>query len=308
MIEIYHSLMHLTTIFLITVVCSGVCSAQIDLSINTDHQISKKILTPKELDQIWTNIKNVDTPLSKKVKDGSPESWYLEFKVGHKELKKIIDSSNQREGIEFFVNQFGREGAQADMRWLIAARTMMLPADRNLKPTTQDKNLRHVQNTFAEFQVRQFLKHPKLLDRYYHSVVWFNHMFNKMFFSTYLGNVRKKLQSDEFQNDYWWYAQNFLLLVHATNRDDLLENAKPEELKPVFEQWYQWLKLNGIFLTASPDGIYWTRNEADNSKNKIYLPFLKDQTLPPLKKYPKYPFPNWMGKKPTTPKIYRALE
>ncbi|MBN67862.1 MAG: hypothetical protein CME32_01100 [Gimesia sp.] len=298
-------MLHLTTILLLAVFFPRVSIAQNDSSVTANQQGAKQNLTPNELAQIWTNIKNTDTPLSDKVKDGSPESWFLEVKVGHEELKKIIDSSNQREGLEYFVNQFGRGGAQADMRWLIAARTMMLPADRNLKPTSQDDKLRQAQNAFAELQVRQFLEHPRLLDRYYHSVIWFDHMFNKIFFSTYLGNVQKKLQSDKSQNDYWWYAQNLLLLVHATNRDDLLEDAKPEELIPVFEQWYQWLKINGIFLTASPDGIFWLRNEANN---KIYLPFLKNQTLPPLENPPKYPFPDWVGKRPTTPKNYRALE
>lgn len=271
----------------------------------------KKSLSLEEISKIWTKIRTAAPPKNAKIEKGSADAWVDIIHVGHRELKKIVMSSNPRQGLEYFVNQFGKDGPQADMRWLISARSMMLTANRTGRPyyDKKDFQLRRAQLIFAELQVRQFLKSPKLLDHYYHSVIWFNHMFADTFFPAYLGNVVRNMQEDTNNNDeYWWYAQNFVLMVHATGRDDLLKNANPEDLKPQFKEWFEWFKKNGMYLRPSSNSISWDIDKGEKRRKEGYVPFLLKHQLPPLKLQPKYPFSNWKGLKPATPQEYRTME
>lgn len=270
-----------------------------------------KRLSPAIIAEIWTKIKSAEAPQSPNIKEGSPEAWLNVIKVGFAEMQKIIKSSNPREGLEYYVHQFGKQGAQADMRWLLALRTWGLAPDRSLNPHREDKithNNRRVQLISAELQVRLFLKDPKLLARYYHSVIWYGYMFNDLFYPVRLGQVYRNMKADSPDDNYWWYAQNFVLMAHATGRDDLLKGAKPEDLKPRFQQWYHWFMQNGMYLRASPDTFYWSLEEKGKKIRKVYFPFVSKQELPPLKVLPIYPFPDWKGPKPTTPQNYWSME
>lgn len=196
------------------------------------------------------------------------------------------------------------------MRWLIAARSRLLPADPHLNPNSKENTpeLHNAQKYFAEFQVRQFLKKPKLLERYYRSMVWYNDMFNDLTFPVRLGKLYRNLEEGSQDENYWWYAQNFVLLAHATGRDDLLKDVKPDNLKPRFQEWYQWLRENGPYLRASPDSFYWVLDEGEKSRKEGYIPFLVKQRFPPLKIRPKYPFLDWKGPKPATAEEFKQYE
>jgi len=266
-----------------------------------------KPLSPEEISQIWKKIRISTPPSSVKSPVGSVGYWIYLKKVSFSELNKIIVSSNPRKGLEYYVNQFGKYGAQTDMRWLLAARSHLLPANRRIQPD-QDKKIRRMQLIFTELQVRQFLKEPQLLARYYHSVIWFNNMFADINFPVFLGNVYRNMKESTKDDNYWWYAQNFVLMAHATGRDDLLKDVKPEDLKPRFQQWFEWFRKNGMYLRASPNSIYWVLDKGEKSRKEGYVPFVLKQTLPPLKVHPEYPFPDWKGPKPTMPQNYRSME
>ncbi|WP_145310414.1 hypothetical protein [Gimesia fumaroli] len=267
-------------------------------------------MSKDEIHQVWDTIKTTEFPDTKQVPAGSEGYWIEVMSVGFDELRRVVESSNPREGLKYFVDQFGKEGAQTDMRWLVAARSQLLPANRRVKPANADGQpiLRRAQIIFAELQVRQFLKEPKLLARYYQSVVWFENMFDDLFFPILLGNLYRNMKEDSSDDNYWWYAQNFLLLAHATGRDDLLKDVKPEKLKPRFQQWFKWFRFNGMYLRPAPNSWYWEIDKGEKTRQEGYIPFVLHQELPPLKVRPKYPFPDWKGPKPTTPANYRSME
>lgn len=273
----------------------------------------KRGLDKKELSHIWTTIKTTPASNEKKFKEGKAGTnafWYGVMDVGFVELKKIVYSANVREGLKYYVSQFGKNDALTDFRWLIAARRRLLPADTEIRPHIAPKeiDLMHAELYFAEYQVRQFLEKPKLLARYYQSVIWYDQMFSDLFFPVFLGQVIENMKTGSSDEYYWWYAQNFMLMAHATGRDDLLKGAKPEDLKPRFQIWYRWFVRNGMYLRASPDSFYWRLNPEEPALKKVNFQFMSHRRLPVLKVRPQYPFPDWEGPKPLTPEDYLTAE
>ncbi len=271
---------------------------------------SAKSLSTEEIHLVWHNIKTVGFPGIRRLPAGSEGYWLEVTKVGFDELKKIIYSSNPRQGLKYYVDQFGKDDAHSDMRWLLAVRTWNLNPDKSLHPHREEKTLqeRKVQLIFAELMVRKFLKSPAALRRYYQAVIWFDNLFKPINYSVYHGTIYRQFQKENPDDDYWWHAFQFVLMVHATGRDDLLKDVKPEELKPRFQEWYNWFYQNGLFLRADPETWYWKRNQDKKTDLKLNLKFFNDQNLPPLKVRPPYPFPDWKGPEPTTPANYISME
>jgi hypothetical protein len=299
----------LTAVFLMILI-STVCLAEDLRQQQSSDKPKPESAARKEAAQIWETIRTAGPKDPKKYKDGQLEYWVEIYDVGFRELKKIIKSPNPREALEYYVNQFGKHGPQADMRWLMPVRSWNLAADWSPAGPYRDKkyrDFRRIQILFAELQVRQFLKSPDLLDRYYQSIVWYGGFFKELNFPVYLGGVYRHMQKDE-DDEYWWFAQNFLLMAHATGRDDLLKNVKPENLKPRCTKWFEWLKNNGMYLRPSAKAPYWVLDEGERSRQEGYVPFVLQQELPPLKVRPKYPFPDWKGPSPATPRDFKAIE
>jgi len=287
-----------------------------------EQKTEPRPLSQKDLAAIWdaikltkaADIKQAQFPdVDFKIETGSDNYWGLFTALGFDELKKISQSSNPREGFQYFVDQFGTTDALTDMRWLQAARALHLNAERSYHPLREPENKnqqrqRRDQLIFAELMVRKFLKSPEALKRYYQAVIWFDRMFNPLFFPVYHGRLSHQLKKESPEDDYWWHAFQFVLMAHATGRDDLLKDVKPEDLKPRFQKWYSWFKQNGLVLRADSETWYWKKNTDENNKLYLNLKFLDDQSLPPLKVRPPYPFPNWKGPEPAAPELYRVVE
>lgn len=279
-------------------------------------------LSQKELTAIWEAIKSTKAADIKqtqfpdvdfKIEPGSDNYWGLFTALGFDELKKISQSSNPRKGFQYFVDQFGTTDALTDMRWLQAARALHLNPERSYHPLREPENKyqqrqRRDQLIFAELMVRKFLKSPEALKRYYQAVIWFDRMLHPLNFPVYQGVISRQLKKESPEDGYWWHAFQFVLMAHATGRDDLLEDVKPEDLKPRFNKWFNWYKENGLKLWADEETWYWEKNTDENNKLYLNLKFLDDQGLPPLKVRPQYPFPNWKGPEPAAPKLYRGVE
>jgi len=291
-------------------ICVFFCSITLAQTKDGRTQVQKsRELSIEELKQIWSSIKN--SKINKQFKDGSIDSWGDVARIIFDELQKIQSCSNQREAFQFYINQFGKHGAQADFRWLFALRSQGLTADRSVAPPSREKKKverRRSELLVAELQVRMFLKSPELLARYYHSVAWFNFMFGEYSFPFHLHKCYQCLHEGERSDEYWWFAQNFLIMLHATGRDDLLKGAKPEDLKPQFKKWSDWLIENGMYLRPSKKTHYWVLDEGEKARKEGYVPFVLNQKLPPLVVRPKYPFPDWKGPSPAKPQDYFEME
>lgn len=287
-----------------------------------EQKTAARPLSQKELAAIWDSIKTLKVEdiqqkkfpeIDSQIEPGSIEYWGVITAHGMEELRKISQSSNPREGFQYIVDQFGKNDAQTEMRWLQAVRGMNLNPDRHLHPYREPENEyerrhRRDQLIFAELMVRKFLKSPSALKRYYQNVIWFDNLFKPLNFPVYYGTIHRQFQKESPEDDYWWHAFQFVLMAHATGRDDLLKDVKPEDLKPRFEEWHTWFEQNGIKIRADAETWYWKKNTDKNNKLYLNLNFLRDHNLPPLRVRPEYPFPDWKGPDPTTPANYISLE
>lgn len=302
-----------TVLFLLT----ETCNLRAEPTTSQPAESKSQPLSKEDIQALWKTLSTIKVseyekekyPDKKtKIQDGSVEYWGLIMALGFSEMQKIVMSSNPREGLTYFVDQFGKNDAQTDMRWLLAARTWNLTPDKYLRPNHEQQK-RKTQLLFSELMVRKFLKSPAALKRYYQAVTWFNNLFEPLFFPVCQGTIdRAFLKEKQPDDDYWWHAFQFVMMAHATGRDDLLQNVKAEELRPRFRRWYTWFQKEGMYLRPSSQSWYWEMDQGEKSRQEGYLWFLLKQHLPPLTVRPETPFPDWNGPKPTTPANYRSME
>jgi hypothetical protein len=113
--------------------------------------------------------------------------------------------------------------------------------------------------------------------------------------------------SEKPDAEYWWYARNFVVYAHATGRDDLLHDVKPEKLHARYIKWIHWIASNGPYLRASQSESRWYLDEGEKKRQEEYMPFVSRSRLPELIKQPRNPFPDWTGPPPLRPKDLRQL-
>lgn len=154
--------------------------------------------------------------------------------------------------------------------------------------------------------VRQFLRDEERFHRYYVAVIWHRRLLEYPCLGHSVVVMRDALAKDN-NPLYWWYARNFLVLAHATGRDDLLSDVETDELRPRFDEWLKWFAKNGAFLRARTDYPGWHVDEGEKRRQEGFIPFLDDAQLPCLVKFPECPFPDWEGPPPPTPKNFHDM-
>jgi len=266
----------------------------------------------KHAERYWNVIKSASASEPKK---GDPdeitEYWTDIILQTMKSFEEMLEDTDKREVLTYYVERFGKDGAQADMRWLVAYYpvTMNNCQAGGLSPPrdNRSKRWREIQLLFAEIHVRHLLANPKILSRYYQAVVWKGKFIRaKEGWIMEVGNTERSF-SKKSDEEYWWYARNFVLMAHATGRDDLLQNVKPENLKGQFRKWQSWLKNEGVFLRPSSKYPRWELDEGEKRRKEGYLPYLFKSEKPPLLIIPKYPFPDWKGPEPPPPSLLSEL-
>jgi len=228
---------------------------------------------------------------------------------------KCADAFEELEGdpdyaqmVRYFVNQFGKYGAQADMRWLIADVRMTLPTT-----SVRAGYFRHpvrgpVQREVCRALVCRFLQDPQLLRRYYVATLWSGLFvrpeeklpsgYRRQAFSFELVVLHAcKGLAEAPPSEYWWYARNFLLVVHATGRDDLLKGADPTNLKKESAEFRRWFAQNKSYLRVDANYPRWILDEKAKEKGDALL---KDSYLPYIAR-PSQPFAHWTGPPPPPP-------
>jgi hypothetical protein len=155
---------------------------------------------------------------------------------------------------------------------------------------------RQILNLVCEIQVRMFLNDPDLLERYYHAVIWsgvFIEHGGSMEMEEWWSLMQKvhgldwDARDSVPGDDYWWYAREFMLLAHATGRDDLLRDVDASELYSRYEKWGRWMRSNVWKDTGwtrffpHPDKPIWVERESLLAEGR------------PLLKIPVLPFADW---------------
>lgn len=269
-----------------------------------------KPLSEKQIHQIWNKIKTSSQSESPTAPDDVEKYWRRVCTTGRDELRKIVVSSNPRKGLSYFVDQFGKGDAETDMHWLLAARSLGLTPNQSVHPAEKEKQqqLRRAQMIFAELQVRQFLKNPELLARYYQAINWYDQMFSDQYFPDCFELIYENMRKDKPGEEYWWSAQNYLLVMHALHSEELWHGSDPKKVFPTFPNWRKWMRQKFVFLRASPDIWYWIVDEGEKSREEAYVPLVLQTHLPPLKVRPETPFPDWNGHRLLSAEQFRELE
>jgi hypothetical protein len=198
-------------------------------------------------------------------------------------LAMTSDEDDLETNIRYFVSQFGKHDTEADFRWLVAHWGGICGPSAGTEPhdAVEDPHWHRIQCEFAKQQVFVLLKDKKYLRRYQRAVVWHELFYARRILSIRIGVTKRKISKRDV-DDYWWHARNAILLIHATERDDLLKDADPAKLDEVYAEWQKWLKANGVYLRARENGVTWYLDEGAKKRNEIRIRFLTREELPEL--------------------------
>ncbi len=170
------------------------------------------------------------------------------------------------EGIAYIVRRFGKEGTPADVRLVFGPLGMLSRPGAIEDGTTiagvETERLREIVAIVKREQVKMFLEDERLLDRYYRAALWRGVLIGPSI-GLRLEEVADSTAAGFAAADlYWDYAWSFVLLAHATQRDDLLQGVDADKLEPQFRKWHDWLKENIDYLTFDVQKLVW-RPSAD---------------------------------------------
>jgi hypothetical protein len=227
---------------------------------------------------------------------------------------------------ELFVEKFGGSGA-ADIFLMFSSKDKLIPgfgakyADRPLddaNPPADDARLKERwEAVIAEAQVKHFLEQPELFDRYYRACMWSQLPFGltsagleKWRVGWWRGNTANVLASkfealvqafphnrDPGDGYYWTYARQFMFLAKATGHESLFDDATPEGLYPLFEEWRKRVTPHIWYLLPEKREPQW---RIDRPEAVMQAWDNRDYVVP------SQPFPTW--DLPIPPPMYGALE
>lgn len=212
-------------------------------------------------------------------------------------------SARERTDLEarlaFYVRQFGEGGAEADMRWLLAPGLSQL--DRFYKrPENFPGAWPNVDEPLCHQLVLRMYEKPELIGRYWRAylyggaISWEGDQSTKfqllagLTIDGFRMEVKRRASNDASASvsQYWWNAFNFVLIAHATGRDRLVLDSKPDDLIPAFDTWLDWLRESAHKLEPDNDRHVWKLAQSAREPEEGVL------ALPPLAR-PKTPFPDW---------------
>lgn len=298
-----------TAVLLVGISAAGSCA----LSAATEkasQSPSADSAVQKRFKRVWEKIRKTKAKRPQKMDRDSINSYWIMIFFQCNELfeKSLLTQPNLDRKLALFVNRFGRDGPAADIRWVAVFPSATLPL--RSRPVSKDNDrpvgdttARSLQMHLSELLTRRFVKEPKTLRRYWHIMAW-----RGAWFVGYPNNTHPFLvPSVAFpmtagftyrgitrgpKDEYWWWARNFVLLAHATGRDDLLKNADPAHLHKKAEQWYRWYTWNERFLRPDTKYPRWIWDIT-----AIYNQSFWKNTLPEFE-FPNAPFPDWKGVPP----------
>ncbi|UCG48187.1 MAG: hypothetical protein JSU94_00105, partial [Phycisphaerales bacterium] len=220
------------------------------------------------------------------------------------EFWRLCWSEDNEEYLTRLIHEFGKHGPLVDMKLCIADSSVMFaqeyeqPAKPYLSARRPEHRVlgskyRQIQNLVSKIQVEFFLRNPDAVERYYNVLIWSRQFLGAQegewwpFLSKVRGLAEFFTSSPEGDPDYWWYAREFMLLAHATGRDDLLGDVEAAGLYSRYEKWSQWLwtniseKAGWTRLFPNPEKPIWVERDSVLASGRVLL------------KRPAVPFADW---------------
>jgi hypothetical protein len=262
--------------------------------VQESEAIDRGITESGLLQMFFDKIRKDDLP--KKIEKGEDpqEEWSSLVEQWRKEfIRCFLDKKSVRIESAWWVSQLGKHGPETDLKLLLAfpeimfvMRTPRIWVPKKAKPTGDKRwdaavaasitKLGLVESEVRRAMVMRLLQDPVLLRRYYQSNMW-SGKFLLLYGETssfMLGYTVNDLIDgfkpyEKADKEYWCHALMFMLLAHATHRDDLLVNASPEDLYVRFATWKSWI-LSGFFtISALPAERRWRLEQNEEMNKKI---------------------------------------
>jgi hypothetical protein len=272
----------------------GICWCGIAFSVSPSLSAE---LDDYRVDRIWSAIENTNARSNSdnSQPQGDFDSWSDVAVQCQRLFGQIQDLPISDQEAGRYVRKFGRDGPLSDIRWLLAANDAALPwcIQGPRKYDNGSAVSTHGQLILAKQICEIILQNSDLRSRYLQVV---------LYSQSFLGQPRSHHErfdmavaftAQGFHNgpkeEYWWNGRNFVVLAHATGRDDLLKNTDWEKLTPVFEKWEAWFKENESYLVPDEKYPRWIVDEEAKDHRRSLG---ERQRLAPLHT-PDKPFSDW---------------
>lgn len=159
----------------VSALANNVRAADMSSRVQPAEQKQSEVITP-EAQKYWNVIRNAKGERSVIFDESYEKSlaiyWQDTHLVATATFSKMVDGPNRRENLKYFVEQFGKHGPQADMRWLLAkpATTLSTSTGEDGRlygvSSARSRKAQELQVLFAELQVRHILSDRTALERY----------------------------------------------------------------------------------------------------------------------------------------------
>jgi hypothetical protein len=203
--------------------------------------------------------------------------------------------------LKYYVEQFGRHGPEADYMWMLAnpgilTREMVaMPEHWRGNHAEMERVVNRLRETIGRAQVELFLAKPEVMERFYYAAVASLQLFKRGSDQGIALNWLAEWTVGEMERgeNYWLNARNFILLAHATGRDDLYRGKRPEDLAEPCAAWARWATDNeaGLHMVVDKRRLVWRFDPAVEYDAEDF------PSLP----LPRTPLPDWKG--PLPPRV-----
>jgi hypothetical protein len=252
-----------------------------------------------------------------------PDEWWeaVGRSIGTIFWQHFHEEQGEEAKLQSLLGEFGRHGAAADMRFLLLP-GVFLPQEvsdpagainpEGISPgyrpafERSTAKMRRLRLAAAKALVERFVKDRALLRRYHGAVIWSRRFLLDPAYHDLVARRKVaqlvaafKPHPDEL---FWWHAREFMLLAHATGREDLLDVAEPRELHGRFSLWKEWLTTNRFLIGAHRTKPVWILSRDRSLEELDPGRAGRVPTFPPLTE-PAAPFPDWTGPLPPRPSI-----
>ena len=243
----------------------------------------------------WTEIRATKLEDDSKFKDENTRWASLTVRL-QDTFYKAVENHEPRSFCKYYVSLFGKHGADADLRWVLAANPASL-VNRDRQPIRAHGKMAkypHAQMAISEALVPRLLAEPDLRQRYWELVLYSRSLLRNdptdtgSLFGIAIAAVQDGFAKGD-KTDYWYYARLFMVLAHATSWDDSLKEYKADDLASAYRAWRKWFDENEVYLVADQEKHRWRLDESAKSKR---IKTNAHEELPSLKNL-EFPFSDW---------------
>ncbi len=285
--------------FIILIFVVG-CSSEQPTSSQGDESESgvdeSKITLQTESEIVQQLIEIATPPTAEEAEQfAADEFWLVRMNKAEDIFGKLTRDQNEAALCEA-ISAFGEYGPYADFILVYGASGINMPLHRDFRiiPITKDKHgisgqeYANLQVSACRCFVERLLENPDLLSRYYRAALWneYTRLVGSGGLRNWANETERGLKAGD-PDEYWWYARNALVLMEATRKTSMLEDATPDDVGDRYLDWMNWFTERFDYLDPNPGDLHWDDSLLNKSNEFRWI------------KVPSQPFPDWEGQSPS---------